>query len=78
MRDAGTAESDPDFIALLNRKARQEKETAKMKAKAPSAKLRKLSLVEAQDSYQKLVQSQKEFAEKGEEKAEARQQERED
>ena len=78
MKEAGTAETDPDFIIMQSRKTRQEKEAAKMKAKAPSAKLRKLSLLEAQDAYQKLVQSQKEFAQKGKEKAEARQAEREE
>ena len=71
MLSAGATESDPDVMVLQKRKTRQEKEVAKFKAKAPSAKLRKLALVEAQDAFLKTTQTQKEFAEKGRAKAQA-------
>ena len=69
MKNSGVSDDDPDLLTLQKRSERQEKEAAKLRAKAPSLKLRRLALMEAQDAFQKTTLSQKEFAEKGKAKA---------
>ena len=76
MKDAGVAENDTDLMTLQKRAERLEKEAARLRAKAPSLKPRRLALMEAQDAYQKTTLSQKEFAEKVKAKALKREEER--
>jgi hypothetical protein len=76
MECSGARADDPDLISLQNRKIRQEKVVAKLKAEAPSVTLRKLALLEAQDKFLKEAQTQREIAERGKLKALNRAEER--
>jgi hypothetical protein len=76
MTEAGTSANDTDLVAMQKRKSRQEAEVSRLTAKAPSLKVRRLALVEAQDAFLKDTQSGKEISEKGKQKALTRDKER--
>ena len=76
LEGSGAALDDPILTSMLERKVKQEKEVLRMKDKAPSLKLRKLALVEAQDRFKRAAQAQKEFSDAGKAKAVKRSKER--
>ena len=65
----GTPPADADLLQLVKRQERQKKEVERLIDKAPTVNLRRLALVEARDTYQKGLQAESDFAEKGRLKA---------
>ena len=76
LRASGTSDEDPDVAQLLKRQERQQKEVTRLTDKAPTVNLRKAALIEAKGAYQKQVQAEQDFTERGRLKAVARAQER--
>ena len=73
---AGTLPSDEDMVGLSKRKERQARELTRLKDKAPTTSLRMLALVEAKKAYQRQLQADSDFADKGRAKALEREQQR--
>ena len=65
----GTPPTDADLLQMIKRQERQKKEVERLIDKAPTVNLRRLALVEARDTYNKSLQAESDFAEKGRLKA---------
>ena len=75
-RASGTADSDPDLAALIKRLERQQKEVDRLVYKAPTVSLQKAALVDARGAYQRQLQEESDFTNRGRQKAASRAEER--
>ena len=73
---ADTPANDAVLVSLLKKKELQQREVTRLTDKAPSDKLRRQALSEAKGRYQRGLQAEEDFCEKGKQKAAQRARER--